>query len=57
MRKVYGSLQLCINNRWLNEIMRKDAYPLPRVDDTIDELKDANYTYILISRLASDKFE
>jgi hypothetical protein len=33
--------------RGLNEVTRKDAYPLPRVDDNLDELKDANfYTYL-----------
>jgi hypothetical protein len=41
-RKPYGLLRLCIEYRGLNEVTRKDAYPLPRVDDTLDELKDAN---------------
>jgi hypothetical protein len=42
VRKVYGSLRLCITYRGLYEATRKDAYPLPRVDDTLDELEDAN---------------
>jgi hypothetical protein len=47
VRKAYGSLRLCIDYRGLYEVMRKDAYPLPRVDDTLDELKDANfYTHL-----------
>jgi hypothetical protein len=47
VRKVDGSLRLCTDYRGLNEVTRKDAYPLPRVDDTLDELKDANfYTHI-----------
>jgi hypothetical protein len=47
VRKVDGSLRLCIDYRGLNEVTRKDAYPLPRVDDTLDELKDANcYTHL-----------
>jgi hypothetical protein len=25
--------------------MRRDAHPLPRVDDTLDELNNANYYY------------
>jgi hypothetical protein len=29
--------------RGLNEVTRKDTYPLPRVDNTLDELKDANF--------------
>jgi hypothetical protein len=43
VRKAYGSLRLCSDYRGLNEVTRKDAYPLPRVDITLDELKDANY--------------
>jgi hypothetical protein len=47
VRKADGSLRLCIDYRSLNEVTRKDAYPLPRVDDTLDELKDANfYTHL-----------
>jgi hypothetical protein len=43
VRKADGSLRLCIDYRGLNEVTRKYAYPLPRVDDTLDELKDANF--------------
>jgi hypothetical protein len=43
VRKAYGSHGLCIDYRGLNELTRKDAYPLPRVDGTLDELKDANF--------------
>jgi hypothetical protein len=47
VRKADGSLRLYIDYRGLNEVTRKDAYPLPRVDDTLDELKDANfYTHL-----------
>jgi hypothetical protein len=47
VRKADGSLRLCIDYRGLNEVTRRDAYPLPRVDDTLDELKDANfYTHL-----------
>jgi hypothetical protein len=43
VRKAGSSLRQCIDYRGLNEVTRKDAYPLPRVDDTLDELKDANF--------------
>jgi hypothetical protein len=43
VRKADGSLRMCIDYRDLNEVTRKDAYPLPRVDDTLDELKDAHF--------------
>jgi hypothetical protein len=47
VRNADGSLRVCIDNRGLNEVTRKDVYPLPRVDDTLDELKDANfYTHL-----------
>jgi hypothetical protein len=47
VRKSDGSLRMCIDYRGLNEVTRKDAYPLPRVDDTLGELKDANfYTHL-----------
>jgi hypothetical protein len=38
VRKADGSLRLCIDYRGLST--RKDAYPLQRVDDTLDELED-----------------
>jgi hypothetical protein len=38
-----GSPRLCIDYRGLNEVMRKDAYPFPRVDDILDELKNGNF--------------
>jgi hypothetical protein len=47
VRKADGSLRLCIDYRGLHEVTRKDAYPLPRADDTLDELKDAIfYTHL-----------
>jgi hypothetical protein len=54
VRKTDCSLRLCIDNRGLNEAIRKNAYPLPRVCDTLDDAKrrtacekDANfYTHL-----------
>jgi hypothetical protein len=43
VRKVDGSIRLGIDYRGLNKVTRKDAYPLPRVDDTLDDLKDVNF--------------
>jgi hypothetical protein len=43
VRKGDGSLRMCIDYRGLNKVTRKDAYPLPRVDDTLDELRDATF--------------
>jgi hypothetical protein len=45
--KAYGCLRMYPDYRGPSEITRKDAYPLPRVDDTLDEFKDANiYTHL-----------
>ena len=33
-----GSFRFCIDYRKINSVTRKDAYPLPRVDDTLDTL-------------------
>jgi hypothetical protein len=47
VRKVDGSLRRCIDYGGLSEVTRNDACPLPRVDDTLDELKDASfYTHL-----------
>jgi hypothetical protein len=45
VRKADGSLWLCIDYLGLNKVTRKYAYPLPRVDDNLDELKDAIFTH------------
>ena len=33
-----GSQQFCVDYRKLNGITKKDAYPIPRIDDTLDTL-------------------
>jgi hypothetical protein len=38
-----GTLRFCVDYRALNEITRRDAYPLPRIDDILEALKDAKY--------------
>jgi hypothetical protein len=43
VRIAYDSLRLCADYRGLNEVTRKDSYPLMRVDNTLDELKDVNF--------------
>ena len=34
---------MCIDYRSLNEVTIKNKYPLPRIDDLFDQLKDAKY--------------
>ena len=38
VRKKDGSTRFCVNYRKLNDVTRKDAYPLPRIDTTLDTL-------------------
>ncbi len=38
-----GSLHFCIDYRKVNSVTRKDAYPLPRVDDTLDILAGSKW--------------
>ena len=38
VRKKDGSTRFCVDFRKVNSITKKDAYPLPRVDDTLDTL-------------------
>ena len=38
VKKKSGEWRFCIDYRKLNDITKKDAYPLPRIDDTLDML-------------------
>jgi hypothetical protein len=39
-KKKYGTLILCIDFRQLNKVTIKKKYPLPRIDDLFDQLKN-----------------
>lgn len=41
--KASGGFRLCIDSRKLNSVTKKNSYPLPRVDDILDNLKNAKY--------------
>ena len=43
VRKKDGTKRLCIDYRQLNEVTIKDAYPIPRIDETIDALGKAKW--------------
>ena len=40
VKKKDGTIRFCVDYRNLNDITRKDAYPLPRIDDALDTLSE-----------------
>ena len=43
VNKKDGTTRFCIDYRKVNSVTHKDAYPLPRVDDTLDTLSVSNW--------------
>ena len=43
MRKKDGGLQLCVDHRLLNSKTRKDAFPLPHIEESSDALSGARW--------------
>lgn len=41
VKKKDGSLRLCIDYRMLNQVTVKNKYPLPRIEDLFDQLREA----------------
>jgi hypothetical protein len=41
VKKKDGTMRLCIDYRERNRVTKKNKYPLPRIDDLFDQLKEA----------------
>ena len=56
-KKKDGTTRFCVDYRKLNELTVKDAYPLPRIDESLDHLSAAQWlsTLDLCSGFWQDK--
>ena len=43
VKKRDGDTRFCVDYRKLNNCTRKDVFPLPRIDDTLDLLSQSAY--------------
>ena len=43
VRKKDGTVRICVDYRHLNDITRKDAHPLSRIEDIFDALRGSKY--------------
>lgn len=48
VKKQDGTTSFCVDYRKLNSVTKKDANPLPRIDESIDTLSGAKY-YVLLT--------
>ena len=47
VRKKNGKIRFCVDYRKLNQVTKKDSFPMPRIDDTLDWLEKAKWVTTL----------
>jgi hypothetical protein len=47
VRKKNGELRFCVDYRKLNDVTKKDSFPLPRIGDTLDTLAGTKWFSVL----------
>lgn len=57
VRKKSGKTRMCCDYRLLNQKSHKDAYPLPRIEDSLDSLHGAKYFSCLDLKSAYNQVE
>ena len=49
-KKKMGQLKFCCDFRYLNAVTIKDAYPIPRIEESLSKLGDAKISTTLDQR-------